>query len=97
MQSQQQRLIRRHVWFSGRVQGVGFRYTTQRVASRFAVAGWVRNLPDGRVEMVAEGEPAELDRFVTAVGEAMGRNIRGSDERDEPADGGFDNFTIKYG
>ena len=43
------------MYFSGHVQGVGFRYTTRSVASRFAVTGYVRNLPDGRVELVAEG------------------------------------------
>ena len=46
---------RREVYFSGRVQGVGFRYTVRMVASRFAVTGFVKNLPDGRVQLVAEG------------------------------------------
>lgn len=87
---------RRHVWFKGRVQGVGFRYTTVRVADRFAVTGWVRNLPDGRVEMVAEAAEDELDRFVAAVGKAMGRNIRGTVQQTEPASGQFNDFTIKY-
>ncbi len=66
---------RRIVHFSGRVQGVGFRYTTDRVAANFRVAGFVRNLTDGRVELVAEGMPAELDRFLAAVAEAMSGNI----------------------
>ena len=66
---------RRIVHFSGRVQGVGFRYTTDRVAANFRVAGFVRNLTDGRVELVAEGVPAELDRFLAAVAEAMSGNI----------------------
>lgn len=94
--TEQQGPIRRHVWFSGRVQGVGFRYTTVRVAERFAVAGWVRNLPDGRVEMVAEADADELDRFIAAIVEAMGRNIRGSEQRSELASGEFDSFTIRY-
>ncbi|MBL8829940.1 MAG: acylphosphatase, partial [Planctomycetaceae bacterium] len=47
--------IRRRVLFHGRVQGVGFRVTTRSIAQRFAVTGWVRNLPDGSVELLAEG------------------------------------------
>lgn len=61
--------------FTGRVQGVGFRYTTVNVARRFAVAGYVTNLPDGRVELVAEGDAKELKAFLAAVQDAMGRNI----------------------
>ena len=51
------------VWFSGRVQGVGFRYTAKTVATGFEVTGIIRNLPDGRVDIVAEGRHAELDAF----------------------------------
>jgi acylphosphatase len=62
-------------YFRGRVQGVGFRYTAHRIAADYEVCGYVRNLPDGRVELVAEGEPAEIDRFVNAVQEALGSHI----------------------
>jgi len=55
------------VFYEGRVQGVGFRYTARRVASGFDVAGYVRNLPDGRVELVASGEPDEVDEFLAAM------------------------------
>jgi acylphosphatase len=51
------------VLFSGRVQGVGFRYTAKTVATGFEIAGTIRNLPDGRVELVAEGSHAELDAY----------------------------------
>jgi acylphosphatase len=51
------------VFFSGRVQGVGFRYTAKAVAAGFEVTGTVKNLPDGRVELIAEGSHAELDAF----------------------------------
>ena len=57
----------RHVFYEGRVQGVGFRYTTRRIATGFEVAGWVRNLPDGRVEMLAAGESDELEAFLQAI------------------------------
>jgi acylphosphatase len=66
----------RRVYYSGRVQGVGFRFTAYRVSRGFDVAGYVRNLPDGRVELVAEGAPAELDAFVRAVRDAMDPYIR---------------------
>ena len=49
---------------SGRVQGVGFRYSTQEVAVRLGLRGWVRNLSDGRVELEAEGDAAALDRLL---------------------------------
>ncbi|MDG6257146.1 MAG: acylphosphatase [Methanomicrobiaceae archaeon] len=55
---------RAHVWVSGRVQGVYFRDATRESAERFGVAGWVRNLPDGRVEAVFEGDPGAVDRIV---------------------------------
>jgi acylphosphatase len=51
------------IHYSGRVQGVGFRYTVKTVATGFDVAGCVRNLPDGRVELIAEGDRAELEAF----------------------------------
>ena len=66
-------LERRRVYYSGRVQGVGFRATCRWLAGGFEVAGYVRNLPDGRVEVVAEGESAELDRFLAAIQERDGR------------------------
>jgi acylphosphatase len=58
------------VIYKGRVQGVGFRYTTRRVAAGFEITGVVRNLPDGSVELIAEGRRDELEAFRIAVGEA---------------------------
>ncbi len=58
------------VFFSGRVQGVGFRYTTKTVATGFEITGTIKNLPDGRVELVAEGSHAELDAFRAALHDA---------------------------
>ena len=54
----------RHVVFRGRVQGVGFRYTTRQIASHYAVTGFVRNVPDGTVEMFIQGEPDEIDNCI---------------------------------
>lgn len=82
-------MIRETVYFSGRVQGVGFRQTTARVARGFDVSGTVRNLSDGRVECVIEAEAAEARAFLDAVGEAMGGNIGGVESRQSEATGGF--------
>jgi acylphosphatase len=59
-----------HIFYSGRVQGVGFRYTVKTVASGFEVVGIVRNLIDGRVELVGEGPREELEAFRKAIREA---------------------------
>ena len=61
---------RMQVVYAGRVQGVGFRYTVRQVASGFEVTGLVRNLLDGRVELVAEGDRDELDAFRVAIRDA---------------------------
>jgi acylphosphatase len=68
---------RLQILYSGRVQGVGFRYTTKSLACGFEVTGTVRNLPDGRVELVAEGARSELEAFRRAVQDSeVGRFIR---------------------
>jgi acylphosphatase len=64
-------------YYTGRVQGVGFRYETKSVATGFEVTGTIRNLDDGRVELVAEGSKEELDAFLVAIRESgVGRFIR---------------------
>ena len=84
------------VLFSGRVQGVGFRYTTRHVAARFQVTGFVRNLGDGRVEMVAEGARPELDRFQRAIEEAMPGHIAETRVRRCAATGEYADFHIAF-
>ncbi|MCK6500273.1 MAG: acylphosphatase [Nitrospira sp.] len=64
VKSNRQRVV---VWYTGHVQGVGFRYTAREVAEGFDVCGTVRNLGDGRVELVAEGFPSELEAFRQAI------------------------------
>ena len=66
---------RARIFFSGTVQGVGFRYTTANVARRFGVTGWVRNRSDGRVEVLVEGSEKELESFVLDVENEMGGYI----------------------
>ena len=87
---------RREVHYSGRVQGVGFRYTTREIAERFEVSGFVENLPDGRVRLVAEGDPAELDRFLEAVSNRFERYIASADVRSRAATDEFDDFSIRH-
>lgn len=59
--------IQMHVWVSGHVQGVGFRYFVRQQAGKLPISGWVRNVSDGRVEVLAEGERADLETFLAAV------------------------------
>lgn len=87
--------VRRTVWFRGRVQGVGFRQTTREIAERFAVAGTVENLPDGRVLLVVEASPAEVAAFLAAVASELGRFIAGTESIDEPAAGEPPGFRIR--
>ena len=87
---------RRQAFYGGHVQGVGFRYTVRQLAENYAVAGFVRNLPDGRVELVAEGTPAELERFMTAIAARMAEQIRNVAVDVRPAIGEFADFEIRH-
>lgn len=83
------------VFFSGHVQGVGFRYSTLQVAKEFEVAGFVRNLADGRVQLEVEGAAAEVGRFVAAVEEKMHGYIRKTERAGAARTPQFSGFTIK--
>ncbi|MEX2176321.1 MAG: acylphosphatase [Pirellulaceae bacterium] len=82
------------VFYTGRVQGVGFRWTARHIAQGFAVTGFVRNLDDGRVQLVAEGAAGEVERFLTAISERMRDNIRHKTVSQEQATGQFSSFEI---
>ena len=77
----------KRVLYEGRVQGVGFRYTAQALARGYAVAGHVRNLPTGEVELVAEGPADQVDAFLEAVAGRMADNIARTTVRDAPPSG----------
>jgi acylphosphatase len=85
------------VFYEGRVQGVGFRYTARRAAAGFDVAGYVRNLPDGRVELVASGDEEEVDGFLVAVRES---ELAGHIEEEAAAEigrpAGLRGFEIRF-
>ena len=86
----------RQVFYSGRVQGVGFRYTVKRLASGFEVTGWVRNLPDGRVELHAAAfDEEELTAFLDAIKtSSLGGNIREAVENEAAPESGLRGFSI---
>jgi len=86
---------RLHIFYSGRVQGVGFRYATKSVALGFEVTGAVRNLPDGRVELVAEGARTELEAFRRAIQDSeVGRFVRQEETDWSAAKNEFRRFEI---
>jgi acylphosphatase len=88
-------IVCKRALYAGQVQGVGFRATARMIAAGHPVAGYVRNLPDGRVELVAEGEPDTVTAFLEEVGRRMGFLV--SDTRIEDiAPQGFPGFTIRY-
>jgi acylphosphatase len=83
--------------YTGRVQGVGFRYVTRTVVTGFEVTGTVRNLPDGRVELVAEGSKEELEAFLAAIRESeVGGFIRQEQAVWAEAKNEFSGFTISH-
>lgn len=85
-------MIARHAVVSGRVQGVGFRFFARRAAGETGVKGWVRNLPDGSVETLAEGEAEAVTRYLERLREGPGsvRSVRAEDASTE----GFHSFEI---
>lgn len=84
------------VFYEGRVQGVGFRYTARRVAAGFDVAGYVRNMPDGRVELVASGDADEVDGFLQALRDSeLAGHIESEAAGVIPKPGGLRGFEIR--
>ena len=83
------------VHFTGRVQGVGFRFQTLQVAREFEVAGYVQNLPDGRVRLEVEGARAEIDAFLAALGERMEGFIRNTERSAARRSPQFSGFIIR--
>ena len=86
-----------HVFYSGRVQGVGFRVTAEDTARELGVVGWVKNLRDGRVELVAEAEEAALEQFLDAIRTGSMKNfIEQTEISWSNASDTFDEFVIRY-
>jgi len=91
-----QALHRRICHYSGRVQGVGFRYTVQNLAMCYNVGGYVRNLPDGRVELILEGPDEEMEQLLQDVDRKMGGYINAVIQKTDPATGEFHHFAIRH-
>jgi len=87
---------RRVYHFSGHVQGVGFRFTTQNIAQQHNVLGYVRNLPDGRVELVMEGDENEMEDVVKNVNRRMACYVNRIETQTVPATGEFQRFYIRH-
>ena len=85
-----------HVYYSGRVQGVGFRYTAQDIAGELGVCGWAKNLRDGRVEITAEAEEEILKSFLERIAEYFSGYISDKDIQWRPATGEFSDFGIEF-
>jgi acylphosphatase len=83
------------VYFSGHVQGVGFRYATLQVAKEFEVAGYVQNLADGRVCLEAEGRTRAVDEFIAAVGERMHGYVRKTERTQQMRVAVFQGFVMR--
>ena len=88
---------RAHVFYSGRVQGVGFRMTAEDTARDLGVVGWIKNLRDGRVELLAEGEEDVLERFLETIRQGPMKNFISQVEVSwGNASETFDEFEIRY-
>jgi acylphosphatase len=85
----------KRVLYWGKVQGVGFRYTVQSLARSFPVTGYVKNMLDGQVELVAEGDAADVDRLLQAVADRMAGYIKGQSVQDESPQG-FVGFDVRF-
>ena len=86
----------RRIRFEGRVQGVGFRYTSRRIARGLGLQGYVRNLADGSVEMFAQGPQADLDRCLEEIRDSFGEYVREITVTESPSDPRYSDFSVTY-
>ena len=88
--------IGKHIIFTGRVQGVGFRYTSYNIARRYQLTGYVKNLPDGTVEMMAQGPVNDLSACMQDIEEYFGNYIKDIKIEEIPAHHQFEDFKITF-
>ena len=88
---------RAHIYYSGRVQGVGFRYTAEAIAHQVGIFGFVKNLQDQRVEVVCEGSKEKIDAYRAEIqNSVLGKHIQNADCRWEDPTGTFSDFTVEF-
>jgi acylphosphatase len=89
-------MVARHIIFSGTVQGVGFRFTAHRMAARHQLTGYVRNLSDGTVEMLAQGSAGDIDDCLKDIQQALIGHIREARIEEVPPDPRYTDFKITF-
>ncbi len=88
---------RAHIFYSGRVQGIGFRYTAERFALELGLLGWVKNSPDGRVEVMCEGSKEKIELLIERIRQSsLGVHIKKTACEWERATGEFNDFTVEF-
>lgn len=89
--------VRLHAFFSGQVQGVGFRAMTSRIAEGYPVSGFVKNLVDGRVELLLEGDEKVLEAVLSKINKSfLSKYIGGTEVNWSTSERQFDAFSIEY-
>jgi acylphosphatase len=88
--------IAKHIIFAGRVQGVGFRFTAFNIANRYELAGFVRNLPDGTVEMFVQGLAETIDDCIRDIQDEFGGYLRETSIEETPPNPKYENFKITF-
>lgn len=88
--------VAKHIIFVGRVQGVGFRFTSLDIARRYQLNGFVRNLFDGTVEMVAQGEPRDVSDCIRDISESFAGHIRDTNIEEIPTNPQYKAFKITF-
>lgn len=84
------------IYYTGRVQGVGFRFTAQALANTLGVLGWVKNLSDGRVEVAAQAEEEALKEFLAKILECFSSYIKDTEISCLPASDEFKDFGVEF-
>jgi acylphosphatase len=87
--------VAKFIVFSGDVQGIGFRYTAHRIADRYSLTGYVRNTPDGNVELLLQGHPEDIQDCVGDIKETFNRYIQNVHSEDAPFNPEYDSFIIR--
>jgi acylphosphatase len=88
--------IAKHIIFSGQVQGVGFRFTAFNIANRHQLTGFVRNLPDGTVEMLIQGTSGAIDDCIRDIEKEFGGYIRETEIKEIPPNPLYTDFKIAF-